>query len=97
MCVFETLWASLSAWFYGTQIPGSDLWPTKLDFNNRIDVNRKLEVLVILFFGFHIYLMMKALTWGTGGHICLVADVGNSGKGLKQKATDTFGIDFWPY
>ena len=28
---------------------------------------------------------------------CLVTDVGNSGKGSKQKATDTFVIDFWPY
>ena len=59
MCVFATL---LAPDVLEPKFLVSDLWPTKLDFKNRFDVNRKLEVLVILFFGFHIYLMMKALT-----------------------------------
>ena len=55
LCVFETLWFQTD--------------PQSLISANRIDGNKKLQVLVILFFGFHIYLMMKALTWGTGGHV----------------------------
>ena len=83
MCVFATL---LAPDVLEPKFLVSDLWPTKLDFNNRFDVNRKLEVLVILFFGFHIYLMMKALTWGTGGHALFGHRCRKQWKGFEAKS-----------